>query len=46
MSFLPFLLQKLILLAFCLSWGSNKPLGPILCHHFQNCWLQAEYATY
>ena len=25
MSFLPFLLPKLILLAFCPSWGSNKP---------------------
>jgi len=25
MSFLPFLLPKLILLAFWLSWGSNKP---------------------
>jgi len=28
-------------------WGSIFPtLDPILCHHFQNGWLQVEYATY
>jgi len=55
MSFLPFLMPKLILLAFWPSWGSNKhkywvqffpPLYPILCHHFQKGWLQVKYATY